>query len=58
MPFEYDDEVQKLKAHLANREGYQAYLNGLKQSDNPYGLSEDFLFDAWKEGYYQAVDDD
>lgn len=38
-------------------EGYRAYKMDLYVYDNPY-RSEDEKSDSWKEGYYQAAEDD
>ena len=40
----------------ARADGYRAYTDGLKVEDNPY--TDDALFEAWKEGYYDAAWDD
>ena len=44
----------------ARRSGYEAYLNGLTQDDNPYENveSEWDLRDAWSEGWADAAWDD
>ena len=44
----------------ARRSGYEAYLNGLTQDDNPYENveSEWDLRDAWREGWADAAWDD
>ena len=43
----------------AYEEGKQAYKDGKNTEDNPYnGVNEDYQYDAWKEGYYNAAWDD
>jgi hypothetical protein len=47
------------KVDLAYEEGKNAYYDGKKPEDNPYtGIDQDYEFDAWKEGYYNAAWDD
>ena len=46
------------KVDQAYEEGKKAYYNDLKSEDNPYtGVDQDYEFDAWKEGYYNAARD-
>ena len=34
----------------------QSFWSGKKAEDNPYtGVDQDYEFDAWKEGYYNAA---
>ena len=52
------NELQKL-VDEAYEEGKQAYKDGKNTKDNPYNVvNEDYQFDAWKEGYYNAMQDD
>ena len=54
----YMIDLQKL-VDEAYEEGKQAYKDGKNTEDNPYnGVNEDYQFDAWKEGYYNAAWDD
>jgi hypothetical protein len=44
------------KVDLAYEEGKKAFYNGKMSSDNPYmGVDEDYQWQAWKEGYYNAA---
>jgi hypothetical protein len=54
--------AQDLKK-VAFKQGYRAYQDGLKISDNPYftGVAETFdeeLYENWIDGWYQAGADD
>lgn len=43
----------------AYQEGRDAYWSGKNTRDNPYnGVNEDHQWEAWKEGYYNASQDD
>lgn len=47
------------KIDLAHQEGRDAYFAGKKSEDNPYnGIDDDYEYDAWKEGYYNAAWDE
>ena len=48
-------DLQKL-VDEAYEEGKQAYKDGKKSKYNPYdGVTEDYQFEAWEEGYYNSV---
>lgn len=43
----------------ARRDGYRAYMDGLKTVDNPYdSWAEEELWQAWLEGWHDAAWDD
>jgi ribosome modulation factor len=43
----------------AQKDGYQAYFDGLKRDDNPYDNDDEWdLNRAWLEGYSDAALDD
>lgn len=44
------------KVDQAYQEGKDAFYDGKKSEDNPYmGVDEDYQWEAWKEGYYNAA---
>ena len=48
-----------LKIKNAYDDGYSAYLNDLRKSDNPFNNNDDWdLLRAWDEGYDAAAWDD
>lgn len=47
------------KVDRAYQEGKDAYYAGKTSDENPYnGVDEDYQWEAWKEGYYNAAWDD
>jgi ribosome modulation factor len=61
MSQQLDNEVLRdLQKRQAYDEGYDAYVDGLTQDDNPYENveSEWDLRDAWSDGWYNAAWDD
>lgn len=56
-----DDKKQK-EAEQARKEGYRAYQDGKKRTDNPYSYyadgRDDHKADAWADGHSDAGWDD
>lgn len=56
---EDDERYRELLKDRAFDEGYNAYHDGLKRSDNPYDNNgEWYLNQAWLEGFLEAAWDD
>ena len=56
----FDDKMLELHMkNAARKEGYNAYCDGKKVGDNPYNTDEEWQFhEAWKDGWYNAAQDD
>ena len=48
-----------MNAREARRDGYQAYMDGLRTQDNPHdSCAEEELWQAWLDGWHDAAWDD
>ena len=55
-----DAERPRFTIRDPRREGYKAYQDGVRLTDNPYATDDDELWmhEAWDAGWYDAALDD